>query len=140
MNIYNFNDEGFKNTQIYQNFINDNPGIGYLKIRASAASQAIPISNLKVVVSKTIGNDKIIFFEGTTNSSGVIEKIALPAPKQNTDDLTAPNSTTYDIDAKYEPDNLKDIYKVNIYDNIYVIQRINVVPTLNVSTGDRSWP
>ena len=139
MKTYNFNDEGFKNTQVYQNFINSNPGIGYLKIRASAASQALPISNLKIVVSKTIGNNKIIFFEGTTNSSGVIERIELPAPKQNTDDLTPPSSITYDINATYEPDNLDDIYKVNIYENIYVIQRINVVPTLNVSTGGRLW-
>ncbi len=139
MNTYNFNDENFKNTQIYQKFIDTNSGIGYLKIRASAASQAIPISNLKIIVSKTIDNNKIIFYEGVTNSSGVIEKIVLPAPKQNQNDLDNPNNITYDINAIYEPDNLNDIYKVNIYENIYVIQRINVVPTLNVSKGDRLW-
>ena len=136
MNTYNFNDESFKNTTIYQNFIAANPGKGYLKIRASAASQALPIENLKVVVSKTIDNNKIIFFEGATNRSGVIERIVLPAPSQNTNDLTIPSSTSYDINATYEPDNLSDVYRVNIYDNIYVLQRINVVPTLNVSAGD----
>ena len=139
MNIYNFNDENFKNTQTYQNFIKANPGIGYLKIRASAASQAIPISGLRIVVSKTIGTDKIVFFEGETNSSGVIERIDLPAPKQNTDDLTTPNNIVYDINATYKPDNLNDVYKVNIYENIYVVQRINVVPTINVAAGDRLW-
>ena len=140
MNIYNFNDKSFKNTQIYQRFIDANPSVGYLKIRASAASQAIPISNLKIVVSKTVDGNKIIFYEGTTNSSGVIEKIELPAPKQNPDDLITPSSTSYDINATYEPNNLNDIYKVNIYENIYVIQRINIVPTMNVSVGDRLWP
>ena len=139
MNTYNFNDDSFKNTSLYQNFIAANPSIGYLKVRASAASQALPISGLKIVVSKTIDNNRVIFFEGTTNSSGVIEKITLPAPKQNADDLVAPSSTTYDIYATYEPDNLNDIYQVNIYENIYVLQRINIVPTLNVSTGDDRW-
>ena len=139
MNTYNFNDESFKKTTVYQDFIKANPSVGYLKIRASAASQALPISNLKIVVSKMIGNNRIIFFEGMTNSSGVIEKITLPAPKQNTDDLVTPNSTTYDIYATYEPDNLNDIYRINIYENIYVLQRINVVPTMSVSRGDNGW-
>ena len=82
MNIYNINDENFKNTEAYRSFMNDNPVNGYLKIRAYGASGAIPISNLKIVVSKIINNTKIIFFEGTTNESGIIDKITLPTPKQ----------------------------------------------------------
>ena len=132
MNTYNFNDESFKNTDIYKRFIATNTGEGYLKIRAYAASQALPISNLNVVVSKTIGNNNIIFYEGKTNSSGVIEKIVLPSPERNTDDLIAPNSISYDIKATYEPDNTTNIYRINIYDNIYVVQTINIVPTMSV--------
>ena len=132
MNTYNFNDESFKNTDIYKRFIATNTGEGYLKIRAYAASQALPISNLNVVVSKTIGNNNIIFYEGKTNSSGVIEKIVLPSPERNTDDLIAPNSISYDIKATYEPNNTTNIYRINIYDNIYVVQTINIVPTMSV--------
>lgn len=139
MNTYNFNDASFKNTSSYQNFISANPSEGYLKVRASAASQALPISGLKIVVSKIIDGNKVIFFEGTTDSSGVIEKITLPAPKLNTDNLAAPSSTTYDINATYQPDNLNDIYRVNIYENIYVVQTINVVPTLSAMAGDSRW-
>ena len=134
MNTYNFNDESFKNTAIYQNFIKANPSQGYLKIRAYAASQALPINNLRIVVSKIIDNNKVIFFEGITNSSGIIERIILPAPKLDPNNLDIPSSTTYDINATYEQDN--NIYRVNIYENIYVIQTINVVPNLNVMAGD----
>ena len=130
MNTYNFNDESFKNTNIYKQFISANPSLGYLKIRAYTASQALPISNLKIVVSKNIGNTNVIFYEGVTNSSGVIEKINLPAPSQNTDDLVIPTSVSYDIKATYEE--TTNIYKVNIYENIYVVQTINIVPTMNV--------
>ena len=139
MNTYKIDDENFKNTSLYQNFINANPSQGFLKIRAYAASQALPISNLKIVVSKIIESNKIIFFEGITNSSGVIERIVLPAPKLDQNNLDAPNSTTYDIEATYQDNNSADSYKVSIYENIYVIQTINIVPDLNAFAGDRKW-
>ena len=132
MNTYNFNDDNFKNTEIYKQYIASNAGEGYLKIRAYAASGAIPINNLKIVVSKTINGNNIIFYEGLTDSSGTIERIPLPAPKQNSDDLVIPSSTTYDIKATYQIDNTTRTYKANIYDNIYVIQTISIVPTMNV--------
>lgn len=128
MNTYNINDEEFKNSASYQEFIKNNPSQGYLKIRAYAASGAIPIEGLKVVVSTNIDNNKVIFFEGYTNESGVIEKITLPAPKLDISNLTIPITTIYDVSATYVPDNLKLLYKVNIYENIYVVQNINIVP------------
>ena len=127
---YNFNDKEFQNTDIYKKFIEDNPKVGYLKIRASAANSAVPIENLKVVVSKNIDGNNVIFFEGLTNNSGVIEKITLPAPVLNSNDLTVPNSTSYDIKTIYEPDNITGLYQINIYDNLYVIQNINIVPKM----------
>ncbi len=139
MNTYNFNDDNYKNTESYQRFIAANPAQGYLNIRASAASQALPISGMRIVVSKVIDNNNVIFFEGTTNSSGAINNITLPAPRLDANNLDAPTSTTYQINATYEPDNLSDTYRVNIYENIYVIQRINVVPTLNTFSGDNQW-
>ncbi len=135
MKTYNFNDESFKNTDTYKQFINTNESVGYLKIRAYAASGALPISNLKILVSKVIDNNIIIFYEGLTDSSGIIEKITLPAPRQNSDDLTIPTSITYDIKATYSGDNITT-YKVNIYDNIYAIQNISIVPTMNVMGGN----
>ena len=136
MNTYNINDNNYKNSPEYQNFLKDNPEIGYLKIRAYAASGAVPVSGVGIVVSKDINNNKIIFFEGTTNESGIIEKIALPAPKLDPNDLDIPNKITYDINVTYNPDNISNIYKVNIYEKIRVIQNINIVPNLKVSKGD----
>ena len=135
MNTYNFNDESFKTTTTYKNFVTTNPGIGYLKIRAYGASGAIPISNLKIIVSKIIDNNTIIFYEGITNSSGIIEKISLPTPKSNQNDEENPKYTTYDIKAIYQEKAMTNNYSVNMYENIYVIQTINVVPSMNVISG-----
>ena len=83
-----------------------------------------------------IDNNKVIFFEGNTNESGIIERITLPAPSLNQNNLDAPSSATYEITATYDEGNLTNIYRVNIYENIYVIQTISVVPTMNVMAGD----
>ena len=136
MNTYNYNDEEFKKSKIYQDFIKDNPSKGYLKIRAYAANQAIPINDLKIIVSKNVSSNRIIFFEGITNSSGIIERITLPTPKLDPNNLDAPSSTTYDIDAISKNENNINKYKVNMYEDIYVIQNINIIPTLNVMAGD----
>ena len=135
MNTVSVNDQEFFNSKLYQDFLRDNPKRGFLKIRAFSASQAIPVSGLKVVVSKNIGNNKVVFLEEYSNESGIIEKIELPTPTLNTNDLDVPNSISYDITATYLPDNASGIYKVNMYEDIYVVQNINVVPNMNVKMG-----
>ena len=129
MNTYNINDENFKNSTIYQNFLKNNPSRGSLRVRAYAASQAIPIQGVKIVVSGIIDNNNVIFFEGETNESGVIEKILLPAPKLDLNNLDIPDKLTYEVLASYE--NIDLLYKVNMYEDICVIQNINIVPSLN---------
>ena len=86
--------------------------------------------------SKTIDNNTIIFYEGNTNESGIIDKISLPTPKLNQNDEVIPSYTTYDIKAIYNNTTLSNTYKVNMYENIYVVQTINIVPALNVMAGD----
>ena len=132
--VYNIDDKEFINSELYKSFINANPGAGFLKIRAFAASQAVPISGMNVVVSKDIGGNKVIFFEGVTNDSGVIERISLPVPRMGGDNMISPIITTYDIDTNYE--GVSRLYKVNVYDNIYVVQNINVSPNISYGVSD----
>lgn len=118
------------NNKTYQEFIKENPVKGYLKIRAFAASEAVPIEGVKIIVYHLIDEDKVIFFEGKTNKSGVIEKISLPAPKLNPNNMEKPQNTKYDVEATYN--NIKLIYKVNIYEDICVMQNINIIPEIKV--------
>ena len=117
----------FVNSSTFQNFLRENPESGTLKIRAFAASQAVPIKGLRVVVSKVIDDDNVIFFDGLTNESGIIENIVLPAPKLNSDNMNVPNRTTYDITATYIPDNIVQLYIImrNRGDNIKVLGNVN---------------
>lgn len=124
MNVYNISDPEFKNSSFYQDFLKDNPTVGYLKIRAYAASEAIPISNMQVEVSKTIGDNKIIFFSGLTDNSGMIERVTLPTPRLDVSDLNVPNNIEYDIKTTYN--GVDTIYKVIMFEGVCVVQTINV--------------
>ncbi len=130
MNIININDSDFINTPTYKKFIEENPGKGNLMIKASAAKEAIPIPNLDITISKIIDNYNVIFYSGKTDSSGMIKKVSLPTPAQNINDLTIPKSTTYEITAILKDNNIKQIYTVNMYNNICVVQNINITPNM----------
>lgn len=136
MNTYYFNDENFMSSEEYKRFMENNSSQGELKIRAYSASEAIPVEGLKVIVSALVGNDKVIFFEGVTDESGVIDNIMLPAPVLNPNNLEAPTKQTYDIEASYVPDNIKLYFKANIYENVCVVQNINIIPDM---VKNRRW-
>ncbi len=129
---YNINDENFKNSEIYNNFFKDNPSRGGLRIRAYAARGAIPISGLKVEISTEYNGDKIIFFDGVTDESGLIERVSLPAPELSNDNLESPNKRTYNVTTLYVPDNISNTYTIDMYQGVYVLQNINIVPTMMV--------
>ena len=135
MNIVDYNDKKFLESEAFKEFIKNNPSKGYLNIRAYAANQAIPVSGLKVIVSKDIDNNKVIFYEGLTDNSGLINSISLPAPSINKDDTLIPNVIKYDVEAKYEKDNIDLFFKINIYSNINVYQNINIVPDIRLWNG-----
>ena len=118
----------FMNTKSYQEFIKNNPGKGNLKIRAYAASEALPVSGLRIVVSSTINNQQIIFFDGLTDSSGMINTISLPAPQLNLNNLEVPATIRYEIDAFFDNQVGKRSFYVNMYDGICVVQNINYTP------------
>lgn len=131
MNRVYFNNNNFKNTKTYQDFIKENPGSACLNIRASSANYAVPIGNVKIIVSKTIDNYEVIFYEGVTDQSGMINRIDLPTPSLNSNDLVIPKSTSYTIEAIYEKDNINRKYTVLMYPGICVVQNINLIPNLD---------
>ena len=129
MNKVNYNDISFKNTKSYQDFIKENPNSGYLNIRTFSANYAVPIDNVKIIVSKIIDNYNVIFYEGYTDESGMINSIILPTPNPNTNDLIIPTSTSYIIEAIYEKDNINKKYTILMYPKICVVQNINIIPS-----------
>ena len=127
--------EEFKRLNEYQQFILDNPDVGYLKVQAFTAYGAIPIENVKVIVFKDIGNYRVIFFEGNTDSSGIISDIMLPAPETITDPNATPAYTIYNmtaIDNEYE--SIKN-YLIGMFGDVRVLQYVKMMPQVTVEGG-----
>ena len=122
------NIQSIMNSEVYQNFLKENPGKGNLKIRAYAASEALPVSGLEIIVSTMIEGEKVIFFDGKTDSSGMIDTLSLPAPKLELNNLVVPNTITYEIQSIDSVTMFEKTFRVNMYDGICVVQNINFVP------------
>ena len=116
------NIDEFKKSSEYALFIKNNPGVGRLKIRAYAASEAVPVSGLNIVVSSMIFGKKIVFFKGITDVSGVIPILELPTPGLM-NNLEIPKTMKYDIEVLEN----NNIFPVNMYDGILVVQNINYI-------------
>lgn len=110
--------------EMFKDFLKDNPGYGYLKVRASMASEAVPVSDVNVVISLNYKDENIIFFEGKTNESGVIEKIKLPTPFLDDNNLIRPNKIVYTLDVRYN--DFRNTYSVAMYEGVCVVQNINI--------------
>ena len=121
---YYYDSEEFKDSSTYKNFININDSYGILKIEAFTASGAYPLAGVDIIVSKVLDGNKIIFYEGKTNDSGIIESIVLPTRsiKEEINNASDILFTTYDLEANYKKYDVSKNYDVSIFDEVKVIQ------------------
>ena len=132
-----FDSEEFRNSSDYFDFVGENSGNGTLKIQAFTANQAYPLKDVKVEVFKDVNGQKVLFFSGITDDSGIIDDIVLPTKPgivdvNSVDDIVY---TNYDVIATYPKSNVRREYEISIFDNLKVIQPIRI-PNLNLVDGD----
>lgn len=133
MNITSY--EEFMKTEDYKKFIQENSAIGHLKIQSFTAYQAIPISDVEIIITKDVGNQKVLFFKGYTDSSGIIENIELPAPPpvSSSDLNAAPAYTKYDLTAIHQEYETIKKYQIGMFGDIKVIQYIKMTPEIEIA-------
>lgn len=115
--------------ETYQDFLDKNKEYGYLKIQAFAGQQSLPINGVNVVVSKKFSDMDKVFFEGTTNESGIIDNIKLPAPAKNLSE--APENVlpyaSYDVASSHNDYDTRNAPSVQIFPGVKSIQPIQVI-------------
>ena len=127
--------EDFKNSDIYEDFMRSNSDFGYLKVQTMGASGAVPVKNALVTVYKDIGEENVVFFEGRTDDSGVIENIILPAP--GGDNLDTPVVSLYELRIMH-PDYLSvDRYSFGVISGIKDIEYIEMSPIVNIEKTNK---
>ena len=131
----------FKNTDEYNDFISNNPSVGTLKVQAFTAFEAIPVSDTQILITKQIGDNNVLFFNGMTNSSGVIDDITLPAPKP-VEFITAddyPAYTLYTLNAYHDGYEPIKTYEIGMFGDIKILQYVKMTPEVTlkgVNTDD----
>ncbi len=116
----------------YQEFLKENPGRGVLKIRTSSASETLPVSDVLVTVTKVVGKNTIVFFDGKTDDSGMINGIVLPTPKRVSNDEEVPKFATYSLRAVHLNNNFDKTYDISLCCGVVAIQYINIVPNVEM--------
>lgn len=127
--------EDFKKTDEYQQFIKENPDIGFLKVQVFTAYGAIPITSAEVLITRDIGEYKVIFFKGKTDSSGIISDIELPAPAAelipNPDVLL--KYTIYDLSVIHTGYETIKQYSVGMFGGVSIIQYVKMNPEVDLN-------
>lgn len=115
--------------QSIDEFLNENPAQGMLKIQATVC-QTLPVPGVHIIVSKRIGEETRVFFEGTTDESGIIDGIVLPAPaRASSEKPFQPHPLTlYDIHAEHPEYRQENLHYCAIFDGIKSIQPIDLFP------------
>lgn len=118
--------EEYFNSEKHADYLKNNPGSGLLRIQVYTANQAFPLEDVEVKVYKEIDGKRVVFFNGVTDSSGIIDNINLPTKevKKEVESASDIMSTDYIIEAKYPKTGVAQDYIVSIYDDLKVIQPI----------------
>ncbi len=63
----------------FEDFIKENSGRGSLKVQVSTASETFPVKGVTVEIVLDYKGDRYLLYKDVTDSSGIVDKIALPA-------------------------------------------------------------
>ena len=128
--MINVSFEDFQKLPEYQKFRQENPSTGNLKVQVFTADQAIPIANTQIYITKQIGNYNVLFFQGVTDSSGIIDNIILPAPspEYNIEEFETPKFTTYTLIASNDEYKKIKQYQISMFGDVKVLQYIKITP------------
>lgn len=121
--------EGQNVSEVYQPNNAPNTVTGLLRIQIFAADRAYPISSALVTVTGN-GNDDEIFFQGYTDTSGIIDNIVLPAPsKEMSEQPTADKPyAQYDIVVAHPRFRSRRYLGVPVFGGIKSVQNVQLVP------------
>lgn len=124
--------EEFQKTDAYPTFAKQNSDVGYLKVQAFMADQAIPIPDVEILITKEIEGNIVVFFRGYTDSSGIIDNITLPAPADtyNVSTETFSEFEVYDLTAVKESFQTLKKYTIGMFGGLKVLQYIKMVPMI----------
>ena len=124
--------------------VNKMSGEGYLVVRVSTASGAIPLPGAQISVRGGEEENKDFYRSVYSGASGLTEKIALPAPMRELSESPSEGGqrpySLYSIDVFSEGYVDLFLVKVPIFDTITSIQGANMIPKPDNEYEDNFMP
>ncbi len=118
----------------YEAFIARRPASGTLRVQVTEATGTFPVEDSAVEVYRNFGDDKRVFYKLSTDSSGIVDGMTLPAfPTEYSQSIsTAPRSGTEYYVSVYHPDfiALNDL-PIKIYSGIETLLPISLNPKIS---------
>ena len=118
---------------LYDEFENNHPGRGTLKVQVSTAQGSIPVSSARVGVDVIYNGQRLVVYKNTTDESGIVDGLVLPAlPKELSENYeTAQDSgTEYLVSVYHDTYVDKPDMLIKIYDKVETILPVNLVPEM----------
>ena len=112
---------------------------GYLLVKVSTASGAIPVEAVSVIIQGTDEENKNVLLSLTTDRNGLTPKIPLLAPSKELSSAPAPSSrpySTYNIDVYKEGYYPQHYTGVPIFDGITAVQNARIIPIAEFDAKD----
>ena len=122
----------------FEDYINQNPGRGSLKVQVSAANRSFPVKNVFVDVALVQNGMRYSIYHDVTDSSGIVNEIVLPscqAADNNSPETAGKSNTTYLVSV-YHPafEEIVD-FPVTIQDRIETILPVALEPLTDGTEG-----
>ncbi|MBQ9979020.1 MAG: hypothetical protein IJP20_04440 [Clostridia bacterium] len=111
--------------------MNEQSPKGYIIVKVSTASGAIPIEGATVIVQGKDNENKDILISLLTDRSGLTEKIALPTVSRTLSEAPSPTNkpyTTYNLDVFKEGYYPQHYTGVPVFEDIVAVQNASIVP------------
>ncbi len=125
---------------------NNSDGYGYMIVRVTTARGAIPLENAMVTVSEYLGDEKSVrgnvIGTYTTNSSGLTDKLELPAPPRalSMSPGNGKSYLTYNIKVAKEGYYQQNYINAPVFEGITSIQNADMIPLPDNGQTDRFTP
>ncbi len=119
------NENGFLSNDSEEEFPES---IGSLKVQVFMANRVYPVSSAHVVI--TGKDNKKVYFDGYTDTNGVVGKLFLPAPKKSLSQSPQekPPYSQYDITVSHPKFQTRKYLGVPVFSGVESIQNINLLP------------
>ena len=112
-------------------FMDAHPERGTLRVQVSTGRGLFPVEGARVEVYRDFGDQRVVFYEGVTDRSGIVDDIrlpALPAGWSQSAETAGISGTTYQAAVRHPQCSTVDGRPVTVFPRIETVLAVSLEP------------